>query len=511
MAKNHYGFLRKYIRDENLLELPDFGSDYRIVEEYWIQKPFSKALILEKEDEFRNFYHILEPSVGIEEAKIISALFNDLKRVLVLQDVSVNLEERSEVLVKNLERLSKEYALEFTDNFYSKMLYYFFRDFFGYGIIDPLMEDIHVEDISCDGYDIPIFIYHQKYGNIETNIVLSKEKLDRLVLRLAQRSGKHVSLANPIVDATLPDGSRLQTTFGTEVTPHGSSFTIRKFTAEPLTPMDLIEKGTVPSGVLAYLWMAIEHKFSAIVVGETASGKTTTLNAILMFIPPEAKVVSIEDTREIKLYHENWLAEVTRVGIGKWDGEIDMYDLLRAALRQRPDYIVVGEVRGKEAQTLFQAMSTGHASYSTLHAGDVNQMVYRLESDPLRVPRSMLQFLDIALVQSMWVKGSTRMRRTKEVNEILGIDPADKNLLVNQFVKWDPKQDAHIEVGMPKKIEKIADLMGVGVQEVYEELLNRKRYLEIMLKRGIKNYRDVTRYIHAYYRNSELAMQRLEG
>ncbi len=511
MPKNHYDLLRKYIRDENLLEVPEFGSGYRVVEEYWIQKPFSKAVILEKEGEFRNFYHVLEPTVGAEEARVISALFNDLKRVLVLQDVSVDLEERGEVLLRNVERLSKEYAMEFTDNFYSRMLYYFFRDFFGYGVIDPLMEDVHVEDISCDGYDIPIFIYHQNYGNIETNIVLSKEKLDRLVLRLAQRSGKHVSLANPIIDATLPDGSRLQTTFGTEVTPRGSSFTIRKFTAEPLTPIDLIEKGTVPSGVLAYLWMAIEHKFSAIVVGETASGKTTTLNAILMFIPPEAKVVSIEDTRELKLYHENWLAEVTRVGIGKEDGEIDMYDLLRAALRQRPDYIVVGEVRGKEAQTLFQAMSTGHASYSTLHAGDVNQMVYRLESDPLRVPRSMLQFLDIALVQSLWVKGATRMRRTKEVNEILGIDPTDKNLLVNQFVKWDPKQDTHVEMGMPKKLEKIADLMGVGVKEVHEELLNRKRYLELMLKRGIKNYREVTKYIHAYYRNSELAMQKLEG
>lgn len=509
MAKNHYDILRRYITTEHLLETPKFPDNIRIVEEYWIQQPFTKAIILENEDEFKNVYYALEPTVSKEEAEIISAIYDDLKKILVLQDISVKLEERGEVLVKAIKRLAKEYAIEFTDNFYSRMLYYFFRDFFGYGLIDPLMEDTNVEDISCDGYNIPIFIYHQKYGNLETNIVLDQEKLDRMVLRLTQRSGKHISVASPIVDATLPDGNRLQATFGTEVTPHGSSFTIRKFTVEPMTPIDLMEKGTIPSGVLAYLWLAIEHKFSAIVVGETASGKTTTLNAIMMFIPPDAKVISIEDTREIKLYHENWVAEVTRAGIEE-EEEIDMYDLLKTALRQRPDYIIVGEVRGKEAQTLFQAMSTGHASYSTLHAGDINQMVYRLESEPLNVPRSMLQFLDIALVQTMWVKGTTRLRRTKEVNEILGIDPTDKNLLVNQFVRWDPKRDRHLEVDIPKKLEKMADFLGVSVQEVYEELLNRKKYLELMLSKGIRNYREVTKRIHAYYRNPELAMAKME-
>ncbi|WP_456329994.1 type II/IV secretion system ATPase subunit [Archaeoglobus sp.] len=509
MAKSHYDVLRKYITTEDLLETPEFGANVRVTEEYWIQEPFVKAIIVENEDEFRNIYHALEPTVSKDEAEVISAIYDDLKKILALQDISIELEERGEVLVKAIEKLAKEYAMKFTDDFYSRMLYYFFRDFFGYGSIDPLMEDVYVEDISCDGYNIPIFIYHQKYGNLETNIVLDQEKLDKMVLRLTQRSGKHISVASPIVDATLPDGSRLQATFGTEVTPHGSSFTIRKFTVEPLTPIDLMEKGTVPSGVLAYLWLAIEHKFSAIVVGETASGKTTTLNAIMMFIPPDAKVISIEDTREIKLYHENWVAEVTRTGMGE-EGEIDMYDLLRTALRQRPDYIIVGEVRGKEAQTFFQAMSTGHASYSTLHAGDINQMVYRLESEPLKVPRSMLQFLDIALVQTMWVKGATRLRRTKEVNEILGIDPADKNLLVNQFVRWDPKQDTHVEVSMPKKLEKIADFLGLSVQEVFEEMFNRKRYLELMLKRGIRNYKEVTKRIHAYYRNPELAMTKME-
>ncbi len=366
------------------------------------------------------------------------------------------------------------------------------------------MVDPNVEDISCDGYDIPIFVYHKNYGYLETNIRIPKLALDRLVMLLTQKSGKHISLANPIIDSTLPDGSRLQATFGTEITPRGSSFTIRKFTTQPLTPLDLVRFGTVPLGIMAYIWLSIEHKLSIIVVGETASGKTTTLNAILMFVPPDAKIVSIEDTREIKLYHDNWLAQVTRIGIG--EQEIDMYDLLKAALRQRPDYIVVGEVRGKEAQTLFQAMSTGHASYSTFHAGDINQMVYRFESEPLNVPRSMLQFLDIVLVQNMYLVGGKRIRRTKEVNEILGIDPADKNLLVNQFVKWDAKKDSHIEVGVPKKLEKIAMSR---VDDVYVELERRKKYLEWMIKAGVKDYREFTKLIHSYYRNPEIAYSKV--
>ncbi len=504
---DHYRVLRKYV--DTPYELKADFRGVEITDEYWIAEPFVKAAVLLYPEEYKYQYYVIEPHFSVEELKLVSSLIADLKRVLVLRDVSVSIEERAEVLVSNLKKLLKEYAIEPTGSFYSRMLYYAFRDFFGYGIIDPLMEDRYIEDISCDGYDIPIFVYHSKYGNLETNIKIGKDRLDRLVMRLTQKCGKHISIANPLVDATLPDGSRLQATFGTEVTPKGSSFTIRKFTVDPLTPVDLIKSKTVPSGVMAYLWMCVEHKLSAMIVGETASGKTTTLNAILMFIPPDSKVVSIEDTREIKLFHENWLAEVTRTGIG--EVEIDMYDLLRATLRQRPDYIVVGEVRGAEAQTLFQAMSTGHACYSTLHAGDINQVVYRLESEPLNVPRSMLQFLDVILVQTMWIKGKNRYRRTREVNEILGIDPTDKNLLVNQFTKWDPKRDEHIEVSQPRKLEKIADLFGTSLEEVYTELARRKEFLELMVKKNVRDYRTFTKLVHAYYSNPEVAFERLRG
>lgn len=499
MIEKRYNLLRSFIKSE-IVEDVKFDN---VVSEYWVAEPFIKIVIFEDVEHNKLKYFAIEPSLNVDELKILASLIVDLRRVLTIRDISLEPEERAKALVKNFEKLTRDYGIKVNSDLYSRMLYYLFREFFGYSIIEPLMVDPNVEDISCDGYDIPIFVYHKNYGYLETNIKIPKVALDKLVMLLTQKSGKHISLANPIVDSTLPDGSRLQATFGTEITPRGSSFTIRKFATQPLTPLDLIRFGTIPLGIMAYLWLAIEHKLSVIVVGETASGKTTTLNSILMFVPPDAKVVSIEDTREIRLYHENWLAQVTRTGIG--EQEIDMYDLLKAALRQRPDYIVVGEVRGKEAQTLFQAMSTGHASYSTFHAGDINQMVYRFESDPLNVPRSMLQFLDIVLVQNTYLRGAKRIRRTKEINEILGIDPVDKNLLVNQFARWDAKKDEHVEISIPKKLEKIAMSR---MDDVYEELQRRKRYLEWMINIGVKDYTEFTKLIHKYYRNPEVAISR---
>lgn len=492
------------LRDLVKVELKENVRFENVVSEYYVAEPFIKVFIVEDVEESKLKYYVVEPSLSVEEAQILASLVVDLRRILSLTDVSQELEERAKTLVKAVNKLIKEYGISTSETLYAKILYYLFREFFGFSVIEAFMLDPNVEDISCDGYEVPIFVYHKDHGYLETNVRLPKAVLDKLVLTLTQKGGKHLSIANPIVDATLPDGSRLQATFSTEITPRGSSFTIRKFTTKPLTPLDLIRLGTIPSGVMAYLWLAIEHKMSIIVVGETASGKTTTLNAILMFIPPDTKVVSIEDTREIKLYHENWLAQVTRTGIG--EQEIDMYELLKAALRQRPDYIVVGEVRGREALTLFQAMSTGHASYSTFHAGDINQMVYRFESEPLNVPRSMLQFLDIVLVQNMYLREGKRIRRTREVNEILGIDPTDKNILVNQFLKWDAKKDEHIQISSPRKIEKIKLFRE---DDVYEELERRKMFLEEMIKKGIRDYKDFTRLIHAYYRNPEVAISKL--
>ena len=208
--------------------------------------------------------------------------------------------------------LIDDYGISLDTSTLYKLQYFLIRNFIGWSRIDPLMKDPHLEDISCDGNKIPLFLYHRKYRNIKTNIAFESDVLNSLAITLAQRSGKHISTGSPMIDATLPEGSRLQLTLGTEVTTRGTSFTIRKFREEPFSPVELMEIGTFNADALVYFWLAIENNKSLLFIGGTASGKTTSLNAVSLFIPPVAKVVSIEDTREITLYHDNWIASVTR-------------------------------------------------------------------------------------------------------------------------------------------------------------------------------------------------------
>ena len=479
------------------------GSDEEIIEEYWVFRPFIKIVIAKNELTQEIIYKAYEPSLSEDEYRILEEIHTTLKDLLVLRNIGVAIEEKEKILIEAYESILKDLGLEITPELYMKYLYYLSREFIGLGPIEPLMADPNIEDIHCDGYNIPVFIYHKKYANIKTNLVFDATTLDKYVISLVQRTGKHISYGNPIVDATFADGSRLQATFGTEITPKGSSFTIRKFSADPFTPVDLIMLGTYSPLELAYLWLCVEHKLSIMIVGETASGKTTTLNAIMMFLPPDAKVISIEDTREIQLHHENWLAEITReqIGFEAEEGKITMYDLLKASMRQRPDYIIVGEVRGEEAQVLFQAISTGHACYSTLHAGDVNQVIYRLENEPLDVPRSMIQLLDVICVQSQYRKDGFRLRRCREINEILGVDLASKDLLVNKIFEWNPREDTHVQVYTPGKLEKISNMSGIPVEELAFELEKRAKLLEYMVEHKIRGYIDVTNIIRSYYRN----------
>lgn len=479
------------------------GPDEEIVEEYWVFKPFVKVVIVKNLSTQEITYKIFEPSLNEEEFKILEEIYTTMKDLLILRNIGVAIEEKEKVLVEAYDNILRDLGIELTPELYMKYLYYLSREFIGLGPIEPLMADPEIEDIHCDGYDIPVFIYHRKYANIRTALSFDSSILDKYVISIVQRTGKHISYGNPVIDANLADGSRLQATFGTEITPKGSSFTIRKFSPDPYTPVDLITFGTYSPIELAYLWLCVEHKLSIMVVGETASGKTTTLNAVMMFLPPDAKVISIEDTREIQLHHENWLAEVTReqIGFEAEEGQITMYDLLKASMRQRPDYIIVGEVRGEEAQVLFQAISTGHACYSTLHAGDVNQVIYRLENEPLAVPRSMIQLLDVICVQTQYRKDGFRLRRCREINEILGVDLSTKDLLVNKIFEWNPKEDAHLQVYTPGKLEKISSLSGIPVEDLSFELEKRAKLLEYMVENRIRGFVDVTSIIRTYYRN----------
>ncbi len=414
---------------------------YTLVERYWIVPGCSEVMIVENGGVTRQYeYHLNEPELSEFEYEIVERLHADLRDVLILTDDEVR-QNHDAVLRSKSIGLLDDYGITLTPPLsYYRVMYYIDRNFLGWARLDPLMKDAKLEDISCDGIGgVPVFLYHRIYRNVQTNVRFDEASLNSLAIRLSQRSGKHVSISNPVLDATLPDGSRLQLTYGSEVTTRGTSFTIRKFRHEPFSPVELIMRGTFSAEALAYFWLGIENNKNLLFVGGTASGKTSSLNAVSLFLPTLSKVVSIEDTREITLFHDNWIASVTRDAITDTSAsKIDMFDLLKAAMRQRPEYIIVGEVRGSEAQTLFQAMNTGHTTFSTMHANDVDSAIHRLENQPLNVPpRNMVQALDIVSIQALTYIGRERVRRSTEIVEIAGIDPGTGNLRVNTVFSYD--------------------------------------------------------------------------
>jgi flagellar protein FlaI len=372
------------------------------------------------------------------------------------------------------------------------------------------MHDERIEDISANGFDIPIYLYHKKYTNLATNVVFTESELDSYVIRLAQRCGKHISIAEPMIDATMPDGSRIQMTLGTAVTTHGATFTIRKFSEVPITPVDLINWHTFSAEEMAYLWLCIENNKSLIYAGGTASGKTSSLNAVSLFIPWQAKIITLEDTRELKLPHPNWIPGVTRDSFtpdGK--GSIDMYDLLKAALRQRPEFLLVGEVRGKEALTLFQAMSTGHTTFSTMHADSVSSAIHRLENPPISVPRTMIQALNIISIQSQtFVKGK-RARRNMKLVEITDIDPTTRNIKTNDIFVWDALTDKFNRVGESKALAEITLRRGWSLADLKKELTNRQKILEFMVNNKIFDFNAIATIIHDYQVAPEKVLKKL--
>jgi len=334
--------------------------NYRGINESYHLHKSSSVEIQFDEKEQKVLYKVIEPELNKEEIKIIE----DLKKafVYVFEKISLNdlSTEKEELIATGTKKLALKYGIKLEEEQFKKINYYLERDFLGLGILEPIMYDKYIEDVSCDGLGVPIFVNHLKYGPLEVNRDFSnKEVLNSFIVKLAQKSNQEVSLSKPILQGALPDGSRVEAIYGKEISEKGSSFTIRKFRSEPFTPIHLMEFGTMPSFLLAYLWLAVENKQSILVSGGTATGKTTILNALSLFVPPTSKIVSIEDTPEINLPHEHWLPLISREHEGK--AEVSMFDLLKASLRERPDYIVVGEIRGKEAAILFQGMAKGKA------------------------------------------------------------------------------------------------------------------------------------------------------
>jgi len=448
-------------------------------------------------------YYVIEPTILDSDKLVLSKI-----QSLLVEELDVDVRkiatkaEAEQLLRSKVTTIVKAYKISVETETLEKLMYYLTRDFIHAGKIEPLMRDHMIEDISCDGPNVPIYVWHRQYESIPTNVKFEDhESLDNFVVKLAYLCGKHISIASPIVDGGLSDGSRLQLTYAKEVTRHGSSFSMRRFKADPLTVTDLISFNTMTSEMAAFFWYALEKKACILVSGGTASGKTTLLNCISMFILPDNKVITIEDTPELNLPHKNWIASIARLGFGTAGStaEISLFDLLKAAMRQRPDYIIVGEVRGEEAFTLFQAMATGHGGLSSLHADSVMSVLRRLESAPLNIPRTLLPTLNIICVQSRMRVGDRPARRLVHVADVLGIDPSSGEVDVNDVYKWEPKTDSFTYSGRSSTIERLAEKAGTSREAVVEEMRRRKTVLEYMAKRNIRRYADVGATIREYY------------
>ena len=481
------------------------------IEIYPVNPPYAYIQIIYDHATHEYTYVVLEPVLSDPEKELLKEIKERLFETLDINTKDISKEEAGIRLRAAATDIILDFGIKLTPLQREIILYNMHKDFLGDGLIDSVMHDKYIEDISCDGVNSSLFVYHANYESMKTTLSYTNaEDLDSFVTKLAQRSGKYISIAQPILDSTMQDGSRIQMTLGQEVTAHGSTFTIRKFKDEPITPTDLIEWRTFAPLSIAYIWLCVENGKSAIFAGGTASGKTTSLNAISLFIPPLSKIVSLEDTRELKLPHPNWIPSVTRDSFdSSGRGEINMYELLRAAMRQRPEYILVGEVRGKECQTLFQAMSTGHTTYSTIHADSVASVVHRIENPPMDVPRNMLSALNFVCIQVQGRVGGKRIRRSKQIVEILDIDPRTNELITNEVFKWRSATDEITYSGKSYLLEEIMEAKGWSENRMREELKRRQEVLEWMRLKKIRHYKDVAKILISYHRDPEAVIEKV--
>jgi flagellar protein FlaI len=541
---------------------------FREVDRYWVNEPYSFVVIFHSVKENEKKYYAIQPHRTEVEADLQEFLTGKLRTAIKYSDDDVVVEgteaDRAAVIERETRKLLRRYDVyegPFPDdedddggllgmlgldgllgdddggeeyvpdeldgiaarpesaqldedaetlNQYQveKLLYYLKRNFIGYERIDPIKHDtVNVEDISCDGYNSPVFVYHSDYEQIITNIYHGDDELDDFVVKLAQRSGKGISKRDPQVDVTLPDGSRGQLTLGGEVSDHGTNYTIRQFQEVPFTPVDQIAWNTFSLDEMAFLWLCIENHKSMIIAGGTATGKTTLLNAVSLFIPSSAKIVSIEDTREVELPQRNWIASVTRPSFGEDDkGDVDEFDLLEAALRQRPDYIVMGEVRGEEGRDLFQVMSTGHTSYSTFHADSVGEVLKRFTTDPINVSKTMFTALDLVAIQTRTRVGGHKVVRNKNLTEINHYDAENDEINVQDVYQWQAETDEFLKMGESNTLEGIMFDRGWSHDKLQQELFKREVILAYLIHNGLNTYTEVAATIQAFINDPDTIM-----
>jgi flagellar protein FlaI len=513
-------------KQAELIEGPIVGKripqNLQTVERYPLYPPFAYAIIAEDPEKKLPYYFVDELELSEREKRLYINIISTLQAELTAPREDVDpkkyFAEKARFVAERY-RLTEDKNLDVS---WAKILYYAERDMVGFGPIDPFMRDSAIEDISVDGASKPVYVYHRKYESLETNLSFStEEQLDDMIARLVHMSGKHVSTAFPIVDATLPGKHRLAATFRREVSPQGSTMTIRKFREDPITIIDLINSGVLDYAVAAYAWLLIENRATAIVVGATASGKTTFLNALLSMINPNSKIVTIEEVQEINIHHTNWAPLVSRLSYGITEesiGEISLFHLVKTAMRMRPDIIVVGEVRGEEAYALFQAISTGHGGLATLHAEDAGSAIQRLTSKPMDVAPSYISFLDlifsvrrVAMANPSNPNNPRIVRRLISVDEMVGFEKRVGLSDKVQTFTWNPQKDKfdrNLEQSV--KLAKYAKEHGKEMEEVYEELTNRMLVLQWLRTKNVRNFIDIATIFSQYHTDPERVLLKIK-
>ncbi|MBI4019999.1 MAG: Flp pilus assembly complex ATPase component TadA [Candidatus Aenigmarchaeota archaeon] len=499
--------------------IPTFENATKIDVRYPLLEPFVHAHIKWEPKDKKLVYYILEPKLQKGDEEVIKKLEEDL---IELIDVKLTLiKERykaMEYLQEKVQQVLLENEMALPQEQYARIMYYIIRDFVGLNEIEPLLHDPYIEDIGCTGLNTAIYIVHRRFGSVETNVVYNDpDYLSNFVVKIAERCGRYISYATPLLDGSLPDGSRVQASLAKDVTTKGPTFSIRKFRKNPYSPLDLINLNTANFGMMAYLWLLMQYKTSILICGGVATGKTTFLNSLSMFIQPEEKIISIEDTREINLPHENWIPAVSRVGFGvpeaggKRYGEISLFDLLKESFRQNPNYVIVGEVRGKEAYVLFQGMASGHASIGTMHAGSVDDVVKRLETPPIELSPSLIESLDVIVVMTNARERGESSRRVKEIAEIQSVDSRTGVPHINKVFVWMPSVDDFKEtVGESEVLRRISFREGIAYMKLTEEVQRRRRILEWLHKHNVYSYDEFSKLVNLYYKDPDTVMRWIE-
>lgn len=398
---------------------------------------------------------------------------------------------------------------EYLDNLARKL----FQDLVGYGEIDPLIRDDNLEEIMVIGIDKPVFVYHREYGMMKTNILFKDAgEVMNLIDSIARQINRRIDQESPILDGRLPDGSRVNATIP-PISADGPSMTIRKFKRDPLTIIDLINSKTISVELAAFFWLCFDglgvKSANAIISGGTSSGKTTTLNALSSFINPKERIITIEDTLELQIPHEHVIRMETRPPNVENRGELTMNDLVKNSLRQRPDRIIVGEVRGSEAITLFTALNTGHSGFGTLHSNDARETITRLTNAPMSVPNIMISAIDFIIMQNrIYRSDGVSFRRISEVAEVSGIE--EGVIQLNKIFEWDPQSDTIKNVGITSKtLTEIANVSGNSLNSLYDEIKNREIVLQHMVDWNIRSIKDVSTVLEMYYLDSQKVLNRI--